>query len=72
MIQVLYRRYDKKLMSDDNYYEAFAYFPTYKAALVLTSRWNNDDFAYEIVNVCKVCMCQTQIHDDCKHYAHLI
>ena len=74
MIQVKYRRYkkDEYVLPFETYYEAFAYFPTYKAALVLTSRWNTDSFVYEIVSVDKVPMCQTQIHDDCNHYSHLI
>lgn len=70
MIQVIYRRYSKKTGFDDGYQD-IAYFPTWKAAMILTTMWNKSQWVYAIIEVNEVINDYEKLHPDVTHYQHL-
>ena len=70
MIQVTYRRH-RVGESLGRGYEDIAYFPTWKAAMILMARWNDGNWVYEVKQVQKVANDSDRWHKDCIHYRHL-
>ena len=52
-------------------HEGVAYFPNYKAALILTARWNSPQWVYEIYSVSEVADDPSMWHPDVLQYRYL-
>jgi len=71
MIQVTYRRH-KRGEPLETGCENIAYFPTWKAAMILVARWSDCFWAYEITLVQRVAEDHSKLHPDCASYANLV